>query len=504
MNLRNLLPVLCDTRAERARYGHAANKEITAIVNDSRKATRGCMFIAMRGSQTDGHEFVADAIRAGAAAIVTEHALPTPNGVVHFVLPDIRQRLGRLAARFYGNPTTRLHITGITGTNGKTTTSFRTRGIHEAAGHRTGLLGTIAYKIGARTLPAPNTTPDALAIQDLFAQMVTEGLTHAVIEVSSHALDMHRVSDVRFSVAVFTCLSGREHLDYHKTFENYRDAKARLFEMLPPHGAAVLNADDPLGQFMGDRAPSACTKLWFGIHNRTDVRAEIVEMNMTGTTYRLTLPDGEDVVRSPLVGEFNVMNDLAAAAAAAASGIDLDTIVAGLERPEPVPGRLERIPAPDFFPIVDYAHNEGALDSVLKTIAALPHNRLLIVFGCGGDRDRSKRPAMGATAEKYCDIIFLTADNSRSENTISIISEIEQGMSGRRPRYVIPDREGAIRKAVKMAHPDDVLLVAGKGHETYQILGNIKIPFDDREVLRSAIAELAAAREIPVTSEVVG
>ena len=502
MKLRDLLAVLCDTKAERTRYGRWANVEITAIVNDSRKVTRGCMFVALQGSQTDGHDFVPDAIRAGAAAIITERRLSTPNGVIQFVLPDIRRRLGTLAARFYGDPTSQLHVTGITGTNGKTTTSFRTRAIHEAAGHRTGLLGTIAYKIGTRNIPAQNTTPDGLAIQDLFAQMVEAGLTHAVIEVSSHALDMHRVDDVHFRVAVFTCLSGREHLDYHKNFENYRDAKARLFEMLPPHGAAAINADDPLGKFMADHAPAACTKLWFGMHNRADVSADVVEMDMTGTTYRLTLPDGQAVVRSRLVGEFNVMNDLAAAAAASVAGVGLDAIVAGLERPDPVPGRMERIPAPDFFPIVDYAHNEGALDSVLKTLAALPRNRLLLVFGCGGDRDRSKRPAMGAAAEKYCDVIFLTADNSRSEDTMLIISEIEKGMSGRRPRYVIPDREEAIREAVKAARPGDILLVAGKGHETYQILGNVKAPFDDREVLRSAVAESVLACRSSIASEV--
>ncbi len=500
MKLEKLLPVLTSSEVERTRYAPFASREITAIVNDSRRAVPGCIFVATSGAETDGHMYIPNAVRAGASMIVSERpvqiascvqnpqsAIRNPqSNVIHFVLPNARKAMGAMAAIFYNDPTARLHVTGITGTNGKTTTAFRTRSILEAAGHPTGLIGTICYKIGTRNIPATNTTPDGLLIQDLFAQMAVDDLTHAVIEVSSHALALHRVSDVRFKTGVFTCLSGKEHLDYHITFEHYRDAKARLFEMLPPDGFAVINADDPVGPYMADRAK--CPKLWFGLRNKADVAAEIESMDTTGTTYRLDTPSGSAEVHSVLVGEFNVANDLAAAAAAFAAGAGLAEIVAGLEGTEPVPGRLEKIAAPDFYPIVDYAHNEGALESVLSTLRKLATKRLILVFGCGGDRDHSKRPAMGAAAEKYCDLIFITADNSRSEDPLRIISEIELEMTGSKPHFVVPDREMAIRAAVDAAEPGDVLLVAGKGHETYQILGQVKTPFDDREVLRRAIA----------------
>ena len=501
MRLREFLPVLCQSQGDRTKCAAFEDIEITAIVNDSRCAEPGCMFVALRGAETDGHTFIPNALRAGAAVVVSERRAALSRDVVHFVLPDARRRLADLAARFRGHPTRKLHVTGITGTNGKTTTSHRTRTILEAAGHPTGLVGTIAYEIGERSIPAKNTTPGGLLIQDLFAQMVDAGLTHAVIEVSSHALDLHRVCSVDFDVALFTCLSDREHLDYHGTFDRYRDAKARLFDMLPPDGVAVVNADDPLGEYMADRAPASCARLRFGIHNAADVMAEVRTMDMTGTVYRLIMPDADAEVRSAFVGEFNVLNDLAAAAAAYAAGVAPDHIVAGLERTDPVPGRLERIGASDFHPLVDYAHNEGALDCVLRTLRGLAEKRLIVVFGCGGDRDRSKRPAMGATAEKHCHLIFLTADNSRSEDTLRIINEIELGMTGVTPRAVVPDREMAIRAAVEAAEPGDVVLVAGKGHETYQTLGGCKTPFDDRDVLRRAVAERKAARRHAVRSE---
>ena len=501
MKLREFLPVLCSTAGDRLKCATFEDLEITRIVNDSRRAIPGCMFVALRGLETDGHNFIPNAVRAGAVVVVSERQVPLRDGVVHFVLDDARSRLAALAAIFHGNPTAKLHVTGITGTNGKTTTSFRTRAILEAAGHPTGLLGTIAYRVRSRNIPAKNTTPDSLDIQDLFAQMVETGTTHAVVEVSSHALALHRVCNVAFNVAVFTCISDHEHLDFHLTFENYRDAKARLFEMLPRGAVAVINADDEHGAFMADRAPAGCDKLWFGMSPAADVTAEVLAMDMTHTDYRLSTPAGSAEVRSSFVGRFNVMNDLAAAAAAHAAGIGLDHIVAGLERRECVPGRLEQIPAPGFYSLVDYAHNEGALQSVLAAIRGLARKRIIIVFGAGGDRDRSKRPKMGEVAQAYCDLIFLTADNSRSEDTLRIISEIQLGMNGSKPTHVIPDRELAIRAAVDSAEPGDVVLVAGKGHETYQTIGQVKTPFDDREVLRSAVAESAPAQPAVVQSE---
>ena len=500
MRLGQLLPVLCGSETERARHADVEHLDVTAIVNNSQRAAPGCLFVALRGAQSDGHAFIPNAVKAGAVAVLSERRVPMSEGVVHFILPDARKKLAELAALFHNDPSRTLRVTGITGTNGKTTTSYRVRSILEASGRPTGLVGTIAYKIGERSIPANNTTPDGLLIQDLFAQMIDAGLTHAAVEVSSHALDLHRVCDVRFSTAVFTGLSDHEHLDYHRTFERYRDAKAMLFEMLEPDAAAVINADDPEGRHMGERA--RCLKFWFGLRNKADVSADILTMDMTGTTYRLHTPLGGAEVRSSFVGEFNVMNDLAAAAAGVAAGVGLEKIVAGLERTDPVPGRLEKVPARGFFPLVDYAHNEGALESVLAAIRTLATRKLLIVFGAGGDRDRGKRPLMGGVAEKYCDQVFLTADNSRSEDTLRIIHEIELGMTGAKPRLVIPDREMAIRAAVEAAEPGDVLLVAGKGHETYQIFGRTKTPFDDREVLRAAVAERAGNARRVAQSEV--
>ncbi|MFH1730412.1 MAG: Mur ligase family protein, partial [Planctomycetota bacterium] len=272
MRLGQLLPALfCRSDSDRARYAALEGLEIAAVVNDSRQAAAGCMFVALHGAKSDGHKFIPNAVRAGAVAVVSERRVPISEGVVHFILPDARERLAGLAAVFYGHPSRALHVTGITGTNGKTTTSCRLRSILEASGRRTGLVGTIAYRIGERTIPANNTTPDGLLIQDLFAQMVAAGLTHAAVEVSSHALDQRRVCNVEFRTAVFTGLSDHEHLDYHRTFPRYRDAKAMLFEMLRPGATAVINADDPEGRHMAERA--RCMKLWFGLRGEADVSA---------------------------------------------------------------------------------------------------------------------------------------------------------------------------------------------------------------------------------------
>ncbi|MFW6108102.1 MAG: Mur ligase family protein, partial [bacterium] len=281
MRLRELFPVLCRSDADRRRLAAHADLEIKKIVQDHRLVRPGSLFIARRGQTADGHDVIPQAVRAGAVAVVSERTVPDVDAAVHLVLPDVREKLAALAARFYGNPTERLHVTGITGTNGKTSTAFRLRTMLAAAGRRAGLLGTIHYKIGDRVIPAGNTTPDGLLIQDLFQQMVDAGLDHAVIEVSSHALVLSRVRHVRFDVALFTCLSDREHLDFHRTFERYRDAKARLFEMLPASGYAVLNADDPLAGFMADRAPRSAHRLWFGRRAEADVCGEILDMDMT-------------------------------------------------------------------------------------------------------------------------------------------------------------------------------------------------------------------------------
>jgi UDP-N-acetylmuramoyl-L-alanyl-D-glutamate--2,6-diaminopimelate ligase len=492
--LSEFLPALCDTAAERAECASLGGIEVTGVACDSRLVKPGCIFVAIKGNDVDGHRYVPHAVRAGARVIVAQRLIEVPRGVQLFVCPDARRRLAELAAMLHDRPGHRLNVVGITGTNGKTTTAFRTRSVLEHAGHPTGLIGTVGYVIGERHIPAQRTTPDAPMFQALLAEMVDAGCTHAVAEISSHALDQQRVASVAFDVAVFTCISGREHLDYHPSFEAYLGAKGRLFELLAPSGTAVINRDDKNHRTIAARVPRGRRTLFFGMQEPAQVRAEVQSMDLGGTEYRLHTPSGTRTVRTRMLGGFNVQNELACAAAALASGVDLDDIVGGIESAEPVPGRLERIPAPGFHALVDYAHNEGGLDAVLSTVRGLAPKRLIVVFGCGGNRDRSKRPAMGVVAQKHAHLVILTADNSRHEPTDRILREIQMDMKSKPPRLVEPDRARAIAAGVEAARPGDVVLVCGKGHEQTQEIGPTKTPFDDREVLRRAIAALGARR----------
>jgi UDP-N-acetylmuramoyl-L-alanyl-D-glutamate--2,6-diaminopimelate ligase len=381
---------------------------------------------------------------------------------------------------------------GVTGTNGKTTTTYLIDAALRAAGKTVGLLGTVQYRIGDRLAEAVRTTPEASDLQALFKEMVDAGCRHAVLEVSSHSLELKRVHGCAFKVAVFTNLT-RDHLDFHGDMETYFQAKRKLFsDYLRPDGRAVVNADD-------DRSPdlvaASRAPVWtYGIERPADFKAEAITLSLEGTAFRITSPVGAFEVKSPLVGRFNVQNLLAAFAAAVALGVDVPTALRGLSSVPGVPGRLERVPgAPGITVIVDYAHTDDALKNLLETVRELQPSRLITVFGCGGDRDRTKRPLMGAVASRLSDVVIVTSDNPRSEPPEAILEEIQRGMNGGRKaeRHAIVDRREAIARALEMARPGDAVVIAGKGHETYQVLRDRTIPFDDRQVARDVLSRLA-------------
>lgn len=472
---------------------HFREAEIHDVTCDSRQVQPGTLFVAVPGTRQDGAAFVDEAIRRGAVAIVAEKPVPScPVPVL--VVPEARAALADLAARFHGHPTARLNVVGVTGTNGKTTTTFLVRSILEAAGQKAGLLGTIQHAIGSRVLPSDNTTPGSDTLQRHFAEMVRAGCGAAAMEVSSHALDQGRVRGVRFAAAIFTNLT-RDHLDYHPTFEHYRDAKGKLFEMLSPKSVAALNADDPVSELYAARTPARV--LTYALQRPADVTAAVELVTFHGT--RLVLRAGGEEVRvhTRLLGTHNVYNILGAAAAAWGMGYDLEVIKAGVENLVAVPGRLEPVDAgQDFAVLVDYAHTDDALRNVLGCLRPLVRGRLIVVFGCGGDRDRGKRPKMGRVAAELADQVILTSDNPRSESPTAILSDILAGVPERERRKVLlePDRRDAIKMAVSLARKDDAVLIAGKGHETVQIFRDRTAGFDDRLVAREVLGDVVGSR----------
>lgn len=472
---------------------HFREADIHDITCDSRHVQPGTLFVAVPGTRKDGTAFADEAIRRGAVAIVAEKPVPGCPVPV-FVVPQARAALADLAARFHGHPTSRLNVVGVTGTNGKTTTTFLVRSILEAAGQKVGLLGTIQHAVGSRVLPSDNTTPGADTLQRYFAEMARAGCGAAAIEVSSHALDQGRVRGVRFAAAIFTNLT-RDHLDYHPTFEHYRDAKGKLFEMLSSRAVAALNADDPVSEHYASRTPARVVT--YGLKRPADVTASVELVTFHGT--RLVLRAGGEEVRlhTRLIGTHNAYNILGAAACAWGMGYDLEVIKAGVENLASVPGRLEPVDAgQDFAVLVDYAHTDDALRNVLGCLRPLVRGRLLVVFGCGGDRDRGKRPKMGRVAAELADQVILTSDNPRSESPTAILSDILAGIPDRERRKVLQevDRRDAIKLAVSLARKDDVVLIAGKGHETVQIFRDRTAGFDDRLVAREVLGEVVRSR----------
>ncbi len=472
--------------------------EISGLCVDSRHAKPGMLFVALTGARLKGEDFIAEAVARGAAAVVAERAdvLTGGNGVTLVVVADARRALAELASAYYERPSEKLRVAGVTGTNGKTTTSFLIQHICDAALQRCGLIGTVRYQVGGRVLPAARTTPDALELQDLLAQMRDAGCKTVSMEVSSHAIAQQRVRGIEFDAVVFTNLT-QDHLDYHGTMEAYFETKAGLvlnlgMQRFKP-GVAVINVDDRYGALLHSRALQAGVPvIAFGQGQKADFRASNCRTDVQGSSFQLDAVGRSWLVRLPLSGMFNISNALGALAASHALGVDVRTAVLALASAPPVPGRLEPVAAKRAFRVfVDYAHTDDALRTVLRTLRDLQPSRLLTVFGCGGDRDKGKRPLMGAAAEEFSDWTIVTSDNPRTEAPEQIAAEIVRGMSGRRHEVVL-DRRTAIQRAIEMAGPRDIVLIAGKGHETTQEVAGKTEPFDDVAVARSIMENLGS------------
>jgi UDP-N-acetylmuramoyl-L-alanyl-D-glutamate--2,6-diaminopimelate ligase len=465
--------------------GSAPGVEISGLAYSSAAVRPGDLFFCVRGFTTDGHEFAPEAVERGAAALVVER--PLRLGVPEVAVADARAAMASVAARFHGDPTATLRVAGVTGTNGKTTTAFLIRSILEAAGERCGLLGTVTSIVGGREEPVQRTTPEAIDLQATFRRMLDAGDRACAMEVSSHALELRRADGVRFACRVFTNLT-QDHLDFHSDMEHYFLAKRRLFE--GPGGPAVVNVDDEYGRRLAADFPDATT---FAIGRDADVRARDVEFDPRGSRFALATPDGEIEVTTRLPGQFNVSNALAAAAACRALGVPLATIAEALAGAERVPGRFEPVEeGQPFAVLVDYAHTPDSLENVLRAARELTGGRLVVVFGAGGDRDKGKRALMGAIAAKGADRVIVTDDNPRSENPASIRATILEGAARAANVREIGDRREAIHSAVAALQPGDVLLVAGKGHESGQIIGDRTLPFSDHDEVEAALRERVA------------
>jgi UDP-N-acetylmuramoyl-L-alanyl-D-glutamate--2,6-diaminopimelate ligase len=465
------------------------DREITSLAYDSRKVKKGSLFFALSGEKTDGNSFIDAAVEAGAVAIVTEQPRQNPHATV-IVVASARQAMADLSSAFFRNPSVPLKTAGVTGTNGKTTFSFLLKAICQGAQMPSGLIGTVRYEIGERQLPATRTTPESLDLQDMLFQIRSAGCKAAVMEVSSHALTQERVRGVEFDVAVFTNLT-QDHLDFHKTMEQYFEAKVLLFSGLlkqkKKKATAVINIDDRFGVRLADRFAGQLPLITYGLGVKADFQATNIIVDFNGTSYHLEAHGKSYLVRLPLIGRFNVYNSLAAIAAASALGIDVRTAVKSLANAPAVPGRLEVVPAKRQFKVfVDYAHTPDALLNVMRTLKELSPRRLLVVFGCGGNRDRAKRPLMAAAVSELADYAIITSDNPRKERPESILEEIQSGFRGTNFE-TIADRKEAIFRAVALAEGRDIVLIAGKGHETYQEFADLTIPFDDMQVARQAL-----------------
>jgi UDP-N-acetylmuramoyl-L-alanyl-D-glutamate--2,6-diaminopimelate ligase len=466
------------------------DREVDGIFYDSRRVQKNGLYVAVRGAHFDGHKFTEQAIERGASAIVVERP-ESHSRATSLVVADSRLALADLAFIFFRKPALRLKMAGVTGTNGKTTTSFLLKHLCEAAGLRCGLIGTVRYEIGERILPATRTTPESLDLQELLAQMADAGCKAAVMEVSSHALAQERTRRLEWDVAIFTNLT-RDHLDFHQTMENYFESKARLFTGLKDQpnkkqAAAVINIDDRYGEQLVSRFKDNVPVITYGMSARADFRASNYRAEFSGASFQLDARGKIYLVRVPLIGRFNVSNAMAALAAASSLGVNLRDSVLSLAKSPQVPGRLEAVPAKRQFQVfVDYAHTDDALLSVLKTLRELGPNRLIAVFGAGGDRDKQKRPLMGRVADQNADYSIITSDNPRKEDPLAIIADVRKGFrSGN--FETVADRAEAIARAIALAQPRDIVLIAGKGHETCQEFADHTIPFDDRQMALRAL-----------------
>ena len=483
--------------------------ELSGITDDSREVAQGSLFVAVKGRQVDGHSFVSEVYRQPVGGVVVQTPFQAPahvrkeSGPAWIEVEDSRKALGRLASRFFEHPSQSLRMVGVTGTNGKTTVAHVSQAVLERGGCRTGLMGTVGYHAGAEYQAAGHTTPGAIPLQTFLRRMVDAGMDTAVLEVSSHALALDRVEGCEFDVVVFTNLT-RDHLDFHETMESYYHAKSRLFrEFVVPAfktgpKRAIINIDDAWGERLQAGTP---VPVWtYSLRRRADICATDVTLSMDGIRCTVRTPRGVVDIQSALVGEHNVSNILASIGVGLARGMSLEDVQRGIREFRTVPGRFERVEeGQDFSVIVDYAHTEDALARLLAAARHLRRERIITVFGCGGDRDPGKRPKMGRVAAQRSDVVFLTSDNPRTEDPGAILRDIEQGIvdlpaSERGAVHAIPDRRAAIRAAFLEARPGDVVLIAGKGHEDYQVVGRTLHRFDDREVARELLAGLRDSR----------
>jgi UDP-N-acetylmuramoyl-L-alanyl-D-glutamate--2,6-diaminopimelate ligase len=474
-----------------------ARKDLTGIAFDSRQVKPGAIFFALRGVNADGARFVPQAVANGAIAVVAETAAPAGTTVPWIQVPNARAAMAVAAALFYRHPSEQLLLVGITGTNGKTTTSYVLASIFEAAGIKCGRIGTIGYTVGTREVDAARTTPEAPELQRMLRQMVDDGFGACAMEVSSHALALRRADSLRFAAGIFTNLT-RDHLDFHGDMESYFVAKRRLFEILPDNAVGVINLDDRRGV---DLVAASRRPVTYAIDAQADVRPGPLSFSLDGLSFEVRTPRGTFNVHSSLVGRPNAYNILAASAAAMALDLPFSAIEKGISALDHVPGRFQIVSgaADDVRVIVDYAHTDDALKNLLETARPLATGRVITVFGCGGDRDRTKRPLMGAVAARLSDLVIVTSDNPRSEDPARIMDEIQRGIvtpadriavRGPKgtPSVAIVDRREAIERGVREARPGDLVLIAGKGHEKYQVIGDKTLPFDDVEVARAALA----------------
>ena len=507
MTLCELLKILPDTES----HGDTA-VSIRSLTCDSRAVLPGSLFFALRGLQADGHRYIDQALAAGAAAVVLEDTAYAPAGIPWAKVSDGRTAMGQMAALFNSNPTASAPLIGITGTNGKTTTTYLIEAILAAADKPAAVLGTISYRFGSTTIQASHTTPESTELQRAFRELADAGARSFVMEVSSHALEQKRVDGCHFDVGIFSNLT-RDHLDYHVTMESYLEAKCRLFSDLlrpskeKPRRRAVINMDDPYGEEIVRRC--ACPVVTFGIKGRCDVRPADVTSSVNGIRATLITPTGEIGFESRLLGSFNLSNILAAAAAGVALDLPLQALKYGIENHTTVPGRMERVENQRGVTcLVDYAHTGDALENVLATLKKIAGARIITLFGCGGDRDNGKRPIMGRIAATMSDLAIVTSDNPRTENPAAILKQIRDGITPLGLREYLPDELGdgfaengftmvenrheAIRLAIRLSRPGDIVLLAGKGHEDYQIIGTVKHHFDDREEAVAAFTENVA------------
>ena len=476
------------------------DREISGVTYDSRRVAPGMIFVAVPGQNADGHEFISAAVERGAAAVICERTQAFPSRATRICVPDAREAMARVSRSFYHHPSAKLKVVGVTGTNGKTTVAFMIKAILEAAGLRTGLLGTVRYEIGDRRLPAQRTTPESVEVQQLMSQMLKADCQACVMEVSSHALDQKRVLGVEFDVGIFTNLT-RDHLDYHGTMESYFAAKKKLFTSLKEgtkKGAAIINIDDAFGARLASETTGLEVQLTYGLDQTARLRATKIELSAEGSRFVVETPERKFALRLPLIGRHNIYNALAAVGAGLALRVDVVKLQAALNAMPPVPGRLEAVPCGQPFGVfVDYAHTDDALRNVLTTLREVTKGRVLLAFGCGGNRDAGKRAKMGRVAAELADFTIITSDNPRKEDRARIAAHIEAGYRAVRDEAcsIELDRRLAIQQILGKAGPGDTVLIAGKGHETFQEFEDTVVPFDDRLHAQEVLEELGFHRK---------